>query len=363
MLNKIYNYNWFFIFIISVISFIGFMALYSAANSNLDIWSKKQIIRFMFSIILLFSISLIDIRFWYKNINTIFILSLILLLAVEIFGIFGLGAKRWIKIFNISIQPSELVKVTLILFLAKYYNELKFDRIYMIKNLFLPIIAILLPFILVLFQPDLGTSLSILFLGGIIMFASGVKIWKFVVIFFSSLVSLPIIWKFLLKDYQVNRILSFLNPESDLLGSGYHLYQSKIALGSGGLYGKGFLKGSQSYLDFLPEKQTDFVFTLIGEEFGFIGTIFVLSLYLILILIAFYIAFKSHSIFGRIVSIGVGSNLFLYVIFNTAMVTGLMPVVGVPLPLLSYGGSVMLSIMISFGFLLNVDVYSLQKKF
>ena len=174
---------------------------------------------------------------------------------------------------------------------------------------------------------------------------------------------MPLIWKFILKDYQIKRITSFLNPESDLLGTGYQLYQSQIALGSGGLYGKGFLKGSQSYLDFLPEKQTDFIFTLIGEEFGFIGTMFIIILYLIIIIVSFFISLKCNSVFGRVIAMGVGINIFLYVAFNTAMVIGLMPVVGVPLPLLSYGGSVMLSVMISFGFLMNVDVYKYYKKF
>ena len=363
MISKIYNYNWFFIFVICVLVFIGFMALYSAADSDLDLWAKKQIIRFCFGLILLFSISFINIKFWYDKAYTIFILSLFLLLGVEIFGIFGFGAKRWIRLFSISIQPSELVKVTLVIFLAKYFHNMKFEHIHLLRKLFIPLIAILIPFILILLQPDLGTSLTVLLLGSLIFFLVGVKIWKFIVIFLLSLISMPLIWKFILKDYQIKRITSFLNPESDLLGAGYQLYQSQIALGSGGLYGKGFLKGSQSYLDFLPEKQTDFIFTLIGEEFGFIGTMFVILLYLIMIIVSFYISFKCSSVFGRVIAIGVGTNIFLYVACNTAMVVGLMPVVGVPLPLLSYGGSVMISVMISFGFLMNVDVYRYYKNF
>ncbi len=361
MIKKFYNYNWFFIFIVSVIAIIGFIALYSAADANLDLWARKQIIRFLFGLFLLFIISLIDIKFWYDKSYLLFFLSLALLISVEIFGIFGFGAKRWIKIFNISIQPSEFIKITLILFLARYYNDIKFEKIYMISKLLIPMSVIFVPATLVLFQPDLGTSLTIIMLGLIVLFIAGVRVWKFVLAFCFLITSLPLIWKFILKDYQIKRILSFINPESDLLGSGYHLYQSKIALGSGGLYGKGYLKGSQSYLEFLPEKQTDFIFTLIGEEFGFIGTIFVLILYLILILNSFYIGFKAFSVFSRIVAIGVGANLFLYVICNTAMVTGLLPVVGVPLPLISYGGSVMISIMISFGFLMNVNVYQFRK--
>jgi len=219
----------------------------------------------------------------------------------------------------------------------------------------------MIPFILTVIQPDLGTSFSILILGISIMFIAGVKIWKFVVGLFIMLVSYPFLWNSI-KPYQQKRILSFLNPESDPMGQGYQLIQSKIALGSGSLTGKGFLEGTQSYLEYLPEKQTDFIFTLIGEEFGFIGTIFVIFLYSLLILIAFYISMKSFYVFGRILSLGIALNLFIHVILNMAMVTGLMPVVGIPLPLISYGGTAMLSIMISFGLLLNVELHYNYKK-
>ena len=208
---------------------------------------------------------------------------------------------------------------------------------------------------------ELGTSFNILMLGIIVMFTAGVRIWKFLLGFVVFVVSLPFMWNFI-KPYQQKRILSFLDPESDPLGQGYQLIQSKIALGSGGFSGKGFLQGSQSYLEYLPEKQTDFIFTLIGEEFGFLGTIFILVLFITLIMISIYISIKSSHLFGRILSAGVGTNLFLYVVFNMSMVTGLMPVVGIPLPLLSYGGTAMLSIMISFGLLLNADInYNLKK--
>ena len=363
MLSKFYNINWLFIFLIIVLALVGFIALYSAADGNFDLWAKKQIIRFIVSLFLLFMIAFFDIRFWYKHAYLIFLLSLLLLISVEVFGIFGFGAKRWIKIYNISIQPSELVKVTLILFLARYYHDLRYDRIHLLRELIIPLIGIILPFIFVLFQPDLGTSIMILFLGVIIIFLAGVRIWKFVLSFFLTLILMPLIWKFVLKSYQKTRLVSFLNPESDPLGAGYHLIQSKIALGSGGLYGKGFLNGSQSYLNYLPEKQTDFIFTLVGEEFGFIGTIFILSIYLFLILTCFYISFRSVSKFGRLIALGVGTNIFLYIVSNTAMVTGLMPIVGVPLPLLSYGGSVLVSTMISFGLLMNVNIYYREKKF
>ena len=362
MLSNLYKINWLFIFLILVLTFIGFMALYSAAGANFDLWAKKQALKFSISFVLLFIIAFIDMRIWFKYAYQIFALSLLLLFSVEIFGTFGLGARRWIKIFNISIQPSELVKVTLILFLAKYYQNLRYDRIHLKMELIIPIISVILPCFLVLIQPDLGTAVLIFLLGVIIIFLAGIRIWKFMLSFIIGVIMMPIMWIYVLKDYQKLRLKSFLNPELDPLGTGYHLIQSKIALGSGGLYGKGFLKGTQAYLNYLPEKQTDFIFTLIGEEFGFIGTIFILLLYIVMIAICFYISFKSFSKFGRLVSLGIGTNLFLYVIFNTAMVTGLMPVVGVPLPLLSYGGSVMFSVMISFGLLMNTNIYNYQDK-
>jgi len=359
--SKIKNINILFIFIIILLSLIGMAALYSAAAGNLDPWAKKHIIRFAISLILLFFISLIDIKYVYKYSYILFFLTLLLLFSVEIFGIFGKGATRWIQIFGVSIQPSEIIKISIILALAKFYHNLRFDKIGDILNLFFPMIIIIVPFTLTVIQPDLGTSLSIFILGVGIMFIAGVKIWKFVLGLLIMVISYPFFWNSI-KSYQQKRILSFLNPESDPMGQGYQLIQSKIALGSGSLNGKGFLEGTQSYLEYLPEKQTDFIFTLIGEEFGFIGTIFIVFLYSLLILIAFYISIKSIHVYGRILSLGVALNLFIYVVLNMAMVTGLMPVVGIPLPLLSYGGTAMLSVMISLGLLLNVDIHYNYKK-
>ncbi len=335
--------------------------MYSASAGNFDLWAKKHIIRFTISLILLFLISLIDIKYVYKYSYILFFLTLLLLFSVEIFGIFGKGATRWIQVFGVSIQPSEIIKISIILALAKFYHDLRFDRIGYIHNLFFPMIIIIIPFILIVIQPDLGTSLSIFILGVSIMFIAGVKIWKFVVGLLIMVISYPFFWNSI-KPYQQKRILSFLNPESDPLGQGYQLIQSKIALGSGSLTGKGFLEGTQSYLEFLPEKQTDFIFTLIGEEFGFIGTIFIIILFLFVITICFYISIKSSHIFGRIIALGVGSNLFIYVILNISMVSGLMPVVGIPLPLISYGGTVMLSIIISIGMVLNIELNHNLKK-
>ncbi len=361
-LNKIKNINLLFIFIIILLSFIGTAALYSAGEGSFDPWAIKHIMRFTLSLVLLILIALIDIKIFYKYSYGIFLLCLLLLFSVEIIGTFEKGAERWIRFFGLSIQPSELIKVSIILALARFYHDLRINRIGQIRNLFFPMIIIIIPFILVAIQPDLGTSMSILLLGIFIMFFAGVRIWKFIAGFVIILISFPFIWNFI-KPYQQRRVISFLNPENDPLGQGYQLIQSKIALGSGGLTGKGFLMGSQSYLKYLPEKQTDFIFTHIGEEFGFIGTIFIIFLFFILILIAFYISIKSTHVFGKILSIGVASNLFLYVALNIGMVIGLMPVVGIPLPLISYGGTALLSIMISFSLLLNVELHYNYKKF
>ena len=359
--NNVFHLNYLLIFIIILLLFIGVAALYSAADGSFYPWSIRHLYRFCFFLICMILITLIDIRLIFKYAYLLFIFLLLLLFSVEIIGTFGKGAERWIRIFGVSIQPSELIKVGIIIALAKHYHLIKYDNIGLLRHLLLPFFIIFIPFFLVLIQPDLGTSLCIFLLGIFIMFISGVRIWKFFLGIVLTLISIPFSWNYL-KPYQQNRIISFLNPESDPLGKGYQLIQSKIALGSGGFSGKGFLQGSQSYLEFLPEKQTDFIFTLIGEEFGFLGTMFVLLLFILLILICFYISLKSLHIFGRIISLGVASNLFLYVLLNVSMVTGLMPIVGIPLPLLSYGGTAMLSIMISFGLLLNVDIhYSLKK--
>ena len=350
ILKKILNLNFLFIFIVILLASIGTAALYSAADGNFSPWAIKHAVRFCILFFLMIFISLIDIRFFFKYAYFFFFIALILLISVEIIGTFGKGAERWIKIFGVSI-----------LSLAKYYHLIKFEKIGSFLYLLIPIFLIFTPFCLVIVQPDLGTSLCILLLGITIMFISGVRIWKFILGFVLSLFSFPFLWNYI-QPYQKQRILSFLDPESDPLGQGYQLIQSKIALGSGAFSGKGFLQGTQSYLEYLPEKQTDFIFTLIGEEFGFVGTIFILILFTILILICFYVSIKSYHIFGRIISLGTAINLFLYVLLNLYMVTGLMPVVGIPLPLLSYGGTVMLSIMMSFGLLLNVDIHYNIKK-
>ena len=359
--SKIQNINFLLIFLIILITFIGAAGLYSAAGGSYYPWASRHLIRLAILLFVVFFIAFIDIKLIYKYTYLFFLISLLLLFSVEIIGVFGKGATRWINIFGFNLQPSELIKITIILALARFYNDLKFEEVKNIINLFFPFLILFLPFLLVVIQPDLGTALSIIILGIFILFACGVRIWKFIIGFILILISIPLLLNFL-KPYQKDRIISFLNPEEDALGRGYQLIQSKIALGSGGVSGKGFLEGTQSYLQYLPEKQTDFIFTLIGEEFGFIGTLFIIFLFLLVISICFYISIKSNHIFGRIVSIGIGTNIFIYVIMNISMVSGLMPVVGIPLPLVSYGGSAMLSIMISIGLVLNVELNANIKK-
>ena len=361
ILNKLKNLNFLLIFILILLSTIGAVGLYSAADGSFDPWAGKHLIRFVIFTFLAILIGFTDIKLLYKYSYLIFITCLLLLISVEIIGELGKGASRWIRVFGYSIQPSELIKVFIVLALAKFYNDLRFDKIGNPLYLFFPTIIIFFPAYLVLIQPDLGTAISIIILGVAVLFSSGIRLWKFIIGIMVTLISIPFLWN-IIKPYQKNRIISFLNPESDPLGQGYQLIQSKIALGSGGVTGKGFLKGTQSYLEYLPEKQTDFIFTLIGEEFGFLGTLFIIILFLLLISVCYYVGIKSIHIFGRILALGIGTNLFIYVIMNVAMVSGLMPVVGIPLPLISYGGTAMLSIMISMGIILNIDLnYNIKK--
>ena len=278
ILEKITNLNYLRVILLILLSFMGAAGLYSAADGSYQPWISRHLTRFYVFLLIAIVISTINIKIIYKYSYLLFILSLFLLISVEIIGVFGKGATRWIKIFGFSIQPSEIVKITIILALAKFYNDIRFENIKKISFLFFPFLILGIPFVFVVIQPDLGTSLSILLLGIFILFLVGIRLWKFVLGFIVMIISIPLFLRSI-KPYQRDRIISFLDPESDPLGQGYQLIQSKIALGSGGLTGKGFLKGTQSYLEYLPEKQTDFIFTLIGEEFGFLGTLFIIFLF------------------------------------------------------------------------------------
>ena len=348
---KLQSINYPLLGLIITLFFVGLAALYSISNGDFNSWPLKHSQRFILGLIIFFLVIFFDLRLIFGYAYVIFFLSIISLVIIPFFGIESNGATRWINIAGISLQPSEFVKYTLILALAKYFHSISNDSGF-IKTLIIPLIITAVPVFLVITQPDLGTALIIL-LGGISLFwISGLNYKYFIVGVFSILCSLPVLWQYL-KDYQKDRVLTFFNPERDPLGNGYHIMQSKIALGSGGIFGKGYMEGTQSHLNFLPEMQTDFIFTMLGEEFGFIGTLLLLLIYAALIMISIRLALKSRSLFSKYLSLGVCNVFFIYVFVNIGMVTGLLPVVGVPLPFISYGGSSMLAVMFGFGLLMN----------
>ena len=342
--------------IILAIVGVGCLVLYSAAQGHLYPWASKQMMRFSFGFIMLLGAALIDIRTWYVLAYPLYGLSLLLLVGVEFLGFVGMGAQRWIDLYIFQLQPSELMKISLILALARYAHDTPMEDIQKNKSLILPLIFVALPALLTMRQPDLGTALLLIFSGITVLFLAGVPIWKFIFSGALTLGSLPILWSFL-HDYQKRRVLVFLNPEMDNRGAGYHVTQSKIALGSGGFWGKGWMDGSQSHLNFLPEKQTDFIFTMFCEEFGMIGAITLLTLYALLIGYFFAVAHMSRSRFAKLTVLALATSFFLYIAINISMVMGVMPVVGVPLPLMSYGGTSMLTVLISFGIIFSARVY------
>ncbi|MCH8036534.1 MAG: rod shape-determining protein RodA [Proteobacteria bacterium] len=354
--EKIWQINWSLVFLTALISLIGFAMLFSAADGNADPWAKRQMLRFSVGLAMMLAIALVDIRFVFRYAYLMYFGALALLIAVEIVGTSGMGAQRWIDLKVIQLQPSELMKVAILLALARYFHGLSQEEIARPFYLVVPIAIALVPAALVLKQPDLGTTAMLLMVATAVFFCAGVRLWKFAVVGMLGLSAIPIAWQFL-RPYQRQRVLTFLDPEIDPLGAGYHILQSKIALGSGGLFGRGFLQGSQSHLNFLPEKQTDFIFTMLAEEFGMIGGLVLLGLYAILLIYGLAIALRSRNQFGRLLAVGITCNIFLYVFINIAMVMGLVPVVGVPLPLISYGGTAMLTIMGALGLLMSVYVH------
>lgn len=354
--EKLWQINWSLVFLTVLIAIIGFAMLYSAANGYADPWARRQMLRFGFGLAIMLAIALVDIRFIFRYAYLIYFGVLALLIAVEIMGMSGMGAQRWIDLKVIQLQPSELMKVAIVLALARYFHGLSPEEIARPFYLVVPIVLALAPAALVLKQPDLGTTAMLLMVATAVFFCAGVRLWKFAVVGMLGLSAIPIGWQFL-RAYQRQRVLTFLDPEIDPLGAGYHILQSKIALGSGGLFGRGFLQGSQSHLNFLPEKQTDFIFTMLAEEFGMIGGLVLLGLYAILLIYGLAIALRSRNQFGRLLAVGITCNIFLYVFINIAMVMGIVPVVGVPLPLISYGGTAMLAIMAALGLVMSVYIH------
>jgi len=354
--EKLLNLNWGLVLLLGAIGGVGIAMLYSAANGSWQPWAEKQAMRLGVAAIVMLVVALVDLRTWLRIAYGFYGVVVLLLIAVQLRGAIGMGAQRWIDLGIIQIQPSELMKIAAMMALARYFNGVPVEEIGRLSRLITPALIVLVPAGLVLKQPDLGTAMMLVLGGGAMFFLAGVRLWMFGTLMAATLGVVPLAWRFM-RDYQKNRIYTFLDPESDPLGAGYHSLQSKIAIGSGGMTGKGFLMGTQSHLSFLPERQTDFIFTMLAEEWGFIGGLVLLGLYCLVFVYGFAIAFRSRSHFGRLLALGITVNLFLYVFINTAMVMGLIPVVGVPLPLISYGGTAMLTVMFGFGLLMSVYIH------
>ena len=354
--DKILSLDFKLIFLVLLLGIISFFAMYSTERGNFDYYTKNHIYRFFTFFIIFIVISFVNIQLWHKFAYLFYFIILMLLIGVGLFGITASGSTRWINLFFINLQPSELMKVALIIFLARYYNRIPSRDVNRLKFLIQPFFALLIPFSLIITQPDLGTAILILAGGLVVVWLAGLRIRYFIYSLFVFICAAPIVIAFL-KPYQKLRILTFLNPERDPLGAGYQLIQSKIAIGSGGFSGKGFLKGSQSYLDYLPAKQTDFIFTLFSEEFGFFGSISILIVYGLIIQRIIAIGNQSRDNFSKLYCYGFASAFFIYVTVNMSMVLGLLPIVGAPLPIMSYGGSAMLAIMIGLGITMSCKIY------
>ncbi|MDC3143916.1 rod shape-determining protein RodA [Pelagibacteraceae bacterium] len=352
LIDKLKQINIYLLGLLSITFFFGLLSLYSVADANFNPWAKNHLIRFLVGLIIFFFICLIDIKLIIRLAYPLFFLNILALILILFIGTETYGATRWIRFAGLSLQPSEFIKVSLILCLAKYYHSIPVIEASKISRMVIPAVITLIPVGLVMIQPDLGTSIIILIGAGSIFWITGVNYKYFISAFGLVCAAIPVGWQYL-HNYQKERVYTFFNPERDPLGNGYHIMQSKIALGSGGLSGKGYLEGTQSHLSFLPEMHTDFIFTMFGEEFGFLGTIFLLIIYFSIILLSFNLAIKSRNSFGKYLSCGLIFLFFIHVFINISMVMGLLPVVGVPLPLISYGGSSMLATMISFGLIMN----------
>jgi len=354
--DKIFSLDFKLMFLILLLGIISFFTMYSSEQGKFGYYTLSHIYRFTAFFLIFILVSFIDIRFWYKTSYLFYFIVLVLLFAVDFFGITSSGSKRWISLIFINLQPSELMKVALIIFLARFYYKIPSENVTNIKYIIVPIIALLIPVTLVVAQPDLGTAVLILIGGIAVIWLTGFRIKYFLYSFFVLICLIPVGIS-VLKPYQKSRILTFFDPERDPLGAGYQIIQSKIAIGSGGIFGKGFLLGSQSYLDYLPEKHTDFIFTLFSEEFGFFGSLILLIIYVMIIYRITIIGKNSKNNFSRLFCYGFATAFFVYVAVNMSMVLGLLPIVGAPLPIMSYGGSAMLSMMIGLGIVMSCKIH------
>jgi rod shape determining protein RodA len=357
MWRKLPHVDWGLLFLITLIACAGFAMLYSAAGGSFSPWAERQMIRFVVGVFILLVVACVDLRVWMELAYPAYFVSLLLLVGVEVAGRVGLGAQRWLELGPLQLQPSEPMKIALVLALARYLHGLSPPEVSKPAKLLTLLVLIGVPVVLVLHEPNLGTATILALCGVVLLFLAGLS-WRWIVPAIAAfIVAVPTAWTFLLHDYQKQRVLTFLYPDNDALGAGWNITQAKIALGSGGLFGKGFLMGTQSRLNFLPEKSTDFILPIVGEEFGFLGTVALLGVLLLIIYYGVGIAVKARDQFGRLLAMGITANFFLYIMINGLMVMGLIPVVGIPMPLISYGGTAMMSVMFGFGLLMSVHVH------
>ena len=361
--RKVLYLNWPLVILLSAVACVGFLMLYSVAGGDLGRWAEPQMKRFGLGLAAMFLVAMVPIWLWRNLSAVIYLGALALLVAVELFGSVGMGAQRWIELGFMRLQPSEVMKIALVMVLAAYYDWLAMKRVSHPVWVLAPIVLILTPTFLVLTQPDLGTAILLLTSGGLMMFMAGVHWAYFGVVIaagvgavYTVFLSRGTPWQ-LLKDYQFRRIDTFLDPSTDPLGAGYHITQAKIAMGSGGWTGRGFMQGTQSRLNFLPEKHTDFIFNTLAEEFGFVGGVSLLALYVLILLFCIVAAMQNRDRYSSLLILGVGLTFFLFFAVNMSMVMGLAPVVGVPLPLVSYGGSAMLVLMVAFGLVQSAHIH------
>jgi len=358
-LEKIKSIDYVLVTIILLIGIISCFAMYSTDGGQFKYHTNSHILKFSIFFILFIMFSFIRITFWHTSAYLFYFLVLVMLFYVLWFGVSAKGSQRWIDLYFLNLQPSELMKIAIIVCFAKFYHRIQMQDIHKFTNIIYPIILLALPIYLVIAQPDLGTSILIAASGLAVIWLAGIRVRYFVYSFLSLLVSAPFVISFL-EPYQKKRILTFLNPDRDPLGAGYQILQSKIAVGSGGLFGKGYLKGTQSYLEYLPEKHTDFIFTLFSEEFGFLGCAILLMLYFVMLFRVIRIGEQSKSYFAKFYCFGFSAALFIYIVVNMSMVLGLLPIVGSPLPIMSYGGSALLSIMLGFSIVMSCKIYSTE---
>ena len=360
LFQRFMNLNWGLVFLLCCVMGVGATSLYSAAGGSFSPWADKQLIRFCGGLVIMCAVALVDMRWWYRLAWPLYGVAFVLLILVDIMGHIGMGAQRWINLGFIQIQPSEIMKIAAMMALARHFHGAGPEQVRRLTFLIIPAALILAPLGLVMLQPDLGTAMLILMGGAAMVFIAGAPLWIFISGIAAGLAAIPIGWQFM-HEYQKQRVYVFLNPELDPLGSGYHITQSKIALGSGGVYGKGFMEGTQSKLNFLPEKQTDFIFTLWAEEWGLFGGAFLLGLFALIFMTCLRIAMRCRHNFGRYLAVGLTVNFSLHVFINISMAMGLIPVVGIPLPMVSHGGTAMISTLIGFGLIMCCHVYRHSK--